>query len=78
MTRTHFGSIGAGGLNWDSLPLRLFAGGNAKFWNPADIDFSRDRADWETLPTVNATRPPGCAPSSSPARRRSPRTSSRS
>jgi ribonucleoside-diphosphate reductase beta chain len=49
MTRTHFGSIRAGGLNWDSMPLRLFAGGNAKFWNPADIDFSRDRADWEAL-----------------------------
>ena len=49
MTRTHSGSLDAGGLNWDSLPLKLFAGGNAKFWNPADIDFSRDRADWESL-----------------------------
>ena len=49
MTRTHFGSISAGGLNWASLPLKLFAGGNAKFWDPADIDFSRDRADWEKL-----------------------------
>src|SRR6202021_539558 len=49
MTRTRTGSLAAGGLNWDSLPLRLFAGGNAKFWNPADIDFSRDRADWERL-----------------------------
>jgi ribonucleoside-diphosphate reductase beta chain len=49
MTRTRYGSLGAGGLNWESLPLRLFAGGNAKFWDPADIDFSRDRADWETL-----------------------------
>ena len=49
MTRTHTGSMVAGGLNWDSLPLKLFAGGNAKFWNPADIDFSRDRADWERL-----------------------------
>ena len=27
----------------------MFAGGNAKFWNPADIDFSSDRADWERL-----------------------------
>jgi ribonucleoside-diphosphate reductase beta chain len=50
MKRTRLGSLGAGGLNWDSLPLRLFAGGNAKFWDPADIDFSRDRADWEALP----------------------------
>ena len=49
MTRTRSGSLVAGGLNWDSLPLRLFAGGNAKFWDPADIDFSRDRADWEGL-----------------------------
>ncbi|MCV7409982.1 ribonucleotide-diphosphate reductase subunit beta [Mycobacterium florentinum] len=49
MTRTHSGSLLAGGLNWDSLPLRLFAGGNTKFWDPADIDFSRDRADWESL-----------------------------
>jgi ribonucleoside-diphosphate reductase beta chain len=49
MTRTHFDSLAAGGLNWDSLPLKLFAGGNAKFWNPADIDFSRDRQDWESL-----------------------------
>ena len=29
--------------------MKLFAGGNAKFWNPADIDFSRDREDWESL-----------------------------
>jgi len=49
MTRTHSGSLAAGGLNWESLPLKLFAGGNAKFWNPADIDFSRDRADWDRL-----------------------------
>lgn len=49
MTRTTFGSLKAGGLNWNSLPLKLFAGGNAKFWNPADIDFSRDREDWESL-----------------------------
>jgi ribonucleoside-diphosphate reductase beta chain len=52
MTRTSSGSLVRGGLNWDSLPLKLFAGGNAKFWNPADIDFSRDRADWEKLSDV--------------------------
>ena len=49
MTRTRYGSLAGGGLNWNSLPLKLFANGNAKFWNPADIDFSRDRADWELL-----------------------------
>src|ERR1700753_2711211 len=49
MARIGSGSLAAGGFNWDSLPLRLFAGGNAKFWDPADIDLSRDRADWERL-----------------------------
>ncbi|OBF23063.1 ribonucleotide-diphosphate reductase subunit beta [Mycobacterium kubicae] len=49
MTRTRYGSLGMGGLNWESLPLRLFAKGNAKFWDPAEIDLSRDRADWEAL-----------------------------
>jgi ribonucleoside-diphosphate reductase beta chain len=49
MTRTRTQSLSAGGLNWESLPLRLFAGGNAKFWDPADIDFSRDLQDWEAL-----------------------------
>jgi len=49
MKRARSASLVAGGLNWDSLPLKLFAGGNAKFWDPAGIDFSRDQADWESL-----------------------------
>ena len=47
--RTGFGSLRSGGLNWQTLPLKLFMGGNAKFWNPADIDFSQDAKDWATL-----------------------------
>jgi len=47
--RQGFGSLRAGGLNWDSFPLRLFVKGNAKFWNPADIDFGADAGDWDTL-----------------------------
>ncbi|PSK99664.1 ribonucleoside-diphosphate reductase beta chain [Murinocardiopsis flavida] len=47
--RDGFHSLRPGGLNWDSFPLRLFAKGNAKFWNPADIDMSADAADWESL-----------------------------
>lgn len=47
--RSGFHSLRSGGLNWDSFPLRLFAKGNAKFWNPADIDFSQDALDWEGL-----------------------------
>ncbi|MBQ0926010.1 R2-like ligand-binding oxidase [Saccharopolyspora endophytica] len=55
MTSTHtaqresFHSLRANGLNWESLPLRLFSKGNAKFWNPADIDFSQDAEDWQNL-----------------------------
>lgn len=45
-TRSGFGSLAAGGLNWESLPLRLFLGGNARFWNPADLDFREDALDW--------------------------------
>jgi len=48
-TRTGFSSLAKGGLRWDGLPLRLFAGGNARFWNPADIDFSQDVTDWQLL-----------------------------
>ena len=44
--RTGFGALRAGGLNWDALPLRLFDKGNAKFWNPADLDFSADAEQW--------------------------------
>lgn len=49
MTRRNLSSLVAGGLNWESLPLRLFAGGNARSWDPAGIDFSRDQDDWERL-----------------------------
>ncbi|RJQ87026.1 R2-like ligand-binding oxidase [Amycolatopsis panacis] len=47
--RSGFSSLREGGLHWDSFPLRLFVKGNKKFWNPADLDFSREREGWETL-----------------------------
>ncbi|ASU82244.1 ribonucleotide-diphosphate reductase subunit beta [Nocardiopsis gilva YIM 90087] len=47
--RDGFRSVRSGGLNWDSFPLRLFTKGNAKFWNPADIDLSQDAEDWKGL-----------------------------
>ncbi|CAM2944748.1 R2-like ligand-binding oxidase [Prescottella defluvii] len=47
--REGFSSLRAGGLNWDAFPLRLFAKGNAKFWNPSDLDFSKDTRDWQDL-----------------------------
>lgn len=45
--RQGFTSLRAGGLNWDSLPLRLFDKGNRKFWNPRELDFSQDVEDWQ-------------------------------
>ncbi|WP_448222119.1 R2-like ligand-binding oxidase [Gordonia iterans] len=47
--REGFSSLRAGGLHWDAFPLRLFTKGNAKFWDPAAIDFSTDAADWARL-----------------------------
>lgn len=54
--RDGFHSLRGGGLNWDSLPLRLFAKGNARFWNPADIDLSQDAEDWRSLDEEARTR----------------------
>lgn len=45
-----FQSTSPTGLRFDSFPMRLWD--KAKrlgIWNPADIDFSQDRRDWETL-----------------------------
>lgn len=47
--RTGFHSLSAGGLNWKSLPLQLFARGNSLTWNPAAIDFSDDAEHWRAL-----------------------------
>ncbi|WP_017599325.1 R2-like ligand-binding oxidase [Nocardiopsis lucentensis] len=54
--RTGFHSLRGGGLNWDSLPLRLFTKGNARFWDPADIDLSQDAEDWKRLDDAARTR----------------------
>jgi len=43
--RTGFASLSRGGLDLDSFPMRLFAKGNARTWNPADIDFTQDARD---------------------------------
>lgn len=50
--RQDFASLRRGGLNWDSFPLRLFTKGNARFWDPAAIDFRQDGLDWQELTDV--------------------------
>ncbi|MGH3322716.1 MAG: R2-like ligand-binding oxidase [Streptosporangiaceae bacterium] len=47
--REGFGTLAKGGLSWDSFPLKLFVKGNAKFWNPADLDFSREAEHFQGL-----------------------------
>jgi ribonucleoside-diphosphate reductase beta chain len=47
--RTGYASLAAGGLNRDSFPMRLFLKGNAKQWNPADIDFRQDIEDFAAM-----------------------------
>jgi len=43
--RAGFATLQRGGLNFDSFPMRLFAKGNRRHWNPADIDFTQDARD---------------------------------
>jgi ribonucleoside-diphosphate reductase beta chain len=43
--REGFASLRRGGLDLDTLPMRLFAKGNARHWNPADVDFAQDARD---------------------------------
>jgi len=43
--RTGFASLDRGGLDLDSFPMRLFAKGNARHWDPAAIDLDQDARD---------------------------------
>jgi ribonucleoside-diphosphate reductase beta chain len=47
--RNGYASLGAGGLSQDSFPMRLFMKGNARHWNPADIDFTQDALDYAAM-----------------------------
>ncbi len=48
--RTGFKSTSAGGLDFDSFPMRLFAKAKRMgIWNPEDLGLDGDRADWSTL-----------------------------
>jgi ribonucleoside-diphosphate reductase beta chain len=40
-----FATLARGGLDVGSFPMRLFAKGNAKHWNPADVDVTQDARD---------------------------------
>ena len=46
----HYVSTSQKGINRDSLPFKLYEKAK-KFgtWDPNNIDFSKDKADWESL-----------------------------
>lgn len=48
-SRSSYHALARGGLDWDSLPLRLWRKGNALHWNATDIDLSQESAGWATL-----------------------------
>lgn len=50
MTLRHYVSTSEKGINRESLPFRLYEKAK-KFgtWDPRNIDFSKDKADWESL-----------------------------
>jgi ribonucleoside-diphosphate reductase beta chain len=37
------------GINYDSVPWKLWEKSKKLFWNPADIDFSQDAIDWQQM-----------------------------
>jgi ribonucleoside-diphosphate reductase beta chain len=47
--REGFDSIRAGGLRWNSVPMRLFQKGNRLFWDPVELEFEQDAKDWAQL-----------------------------
>lgn len=44
-----FKSIRSGGLNWSLFPMKLYQLGKKLFWDPANIDLSKDAEDWKKL-----------------------------
>jgi ribonucleoside-diphosphate reductase beta chain len=38
------------GINYDSVPWKLWEKSKKLFWDPADIDFSQDAVDWQEVP----------------------------
>ena len=43
------------GLNYDSVPWKLWEKSKKLFWDPADLDFSEDAVDWREMPETART-----------------------
>src|SRR5437764_8613704 len=50
MTDTRVRYTSPSGINRDALPWRLWSKAKKQFWDPADIDYSKDVSDWQTIP----------------------------
>ena len=43
------------GLDYDSVPWKLWEKSKKLFWDPADVDFSQDAVDWRDMPDEDKT-----------------------
>src|SRR5579859_7310409 len=43
------------GINYESVPWRLWEKSKKLFWDPADLDFSQDAIDWQEMPEEERT-----------------------
>jgi ribonucleoside-diphosphate reductase beta chain len=43
------------GLNYDSIPWKLWEKSKKLFWDPADLDFTQDVADWKEMSEASRT-----------------------
>jgi ribonucleoside-diphosphate reductase beta chain len=43
------------GLDYESVPWRLWEKSKKLFWDPADLDFSQDAIDWQEMPDEERT-----------------------
>jgi ribonucleoside-diphosphate reductase beta chain len=43
------------GINYESIPWKLWEKSKKLFWDPADLDFSQDAIDWQEMPETPRT-----------------------
>jgi ribonucleoside-diphosphate reductase beta chain len=43
------------GINYDSIPWKLWEKSKKLFWDPADLDFTKDAIDWQEMPETERT-----------------------
>ena len=43
------------GINYDSIPWKLWEKSKKLFWDPADLDFTQDAIDWQEMPETART-----------------------